>query len=80
MEIIGFWTREYLERKINKISQIIENYDNPNFYIILIINFENLAVYETNQQQQRVHPFANIKNKSNVLIIPYKMSTYPLGK
>ena len=76
VEIIGFWTTEYLERKINKISQIIENYDNPNFYIILIINFENLAVYETNQQQQqqqeRVHPFANIKNKSNVLIIPYK--------
>lgn len=71
VEIIGFWTREYLERKIKKISQIIENYDNPNFYIILIINFENMAVYETNQGQQ-VNSFAGIKNKSNVLIIPYK--------
>jgi len=73
VEIIGFWTREYLERKINKISQIIENYNNPNFYIILIINFENLAVYETNQQQQQqAHSFANIKDKNNVLIIPYR--------
>jgi predicted nuclease of restriction endonuclease-like RecB superfamily len=74
VEIIGFWTREYLERKIKKISEIIENYDNPNFYIILIINFENMAVYETNQQQgqQQVHSFASMKNKSNVLITPYK--------
>ena len=73
VEIIGFWTREYLERKINKISQIIENYNNPNFYIILIINLENLAVYETNQQQQQqAHSFANIINKSNVLIISYR--------
>jgi predicted nuclease of restriction endonuclease-like RecB superfamily len=73
VEIIGFWTREYLERKIKKISQIIDNYDNPNFYIILIINFENMAVYETNQQgQQQGHSFSSIKNKSNVLIIPYK--------
>ncbi|MBA3750140.1 MAG: DUF790 family protein [Nitrosopumilus sp.] len=68
VEIIGFWTREYLERKIQKISQIIENYDNDNFYLILIINSENLAMYETNQD----YSFSNIKNRSNVLIISYK--------
>ncbi len=73
VEIIGFWTSEYLERKIQKITQIIENYNNNNFYIILIINFENLAMYETNQ----IHPFSNIKNKSNVLIISYKSENIP---
>ena len=72
MEIIGFWTREYLERKIKKISQIIENYNNHNFYMILIINFENLAVYETNAAASSGSTLSNIKNKSNILIIPYK--------
>jgi uncharacterized protein len=68
VEIIGFWTKEYLERKIQKIIQIIENYDSDNFYMILIINFENLAMYETEQ----VYSFSSIKNKSNMLIVPYK--------
>ena len=68
VEIIGFWTKEYLERKIQKIIQIIENYNSDNFYMILIINFENLAMYETEQ----VYSFSSIKNKSNILIIPYK--------
>ena len=68
VEIIGFWTKEYLERKIQKIIQIIENYNSDNFYMILIINFENLVMYETEQ----VYSFSSIKNKSNVLIIPYK--------
>jgi uncharacterized protein len=73
VEIIGFWTREYLERKIQKIIQIIENYNNNNFYMILIINFDNLAMYETNQN----YSFSNIKNKSNILIISYKNDTIP---
>ena len=73
VEIIGFWTSEYLERKIQKITQIIENYNNNNFYMILIINFENLAMYETNQ----TYSFSNIKNKSNVLIISYKSENIP---
>lgn len=73
VEIIGFWTGEYLERKIQKITQIIENYNNNNFYMILIINFENLAMYETNQ----TYSFSNIKNKSNVLIISYKSENIP---
>jgi uncharacterized protein len=73
VEIIGFWTKEYLERKIQKIIQIIENYNNNNFYMILIINFDNLAMYETNQN----YSFSNIKNKSNILIISYKNDTIP---
>jgi predicted nuclease of restriction endonuclease-like RecB superfamily len=68
VEIIGFWTKEYLERKIQKIIQIIENYNSDNFFMILIINFENLAMYETEQ----VYSFSSIKNKNNILIIPYK--------
>ncbi len=68
VEIIGFWTREYLERKLHKISQIIENYDDENFYMILIINFENLMTYENDHKQT----FFNIKDKDNVLIISYK--------
>ncbi len=68
VEIIGFWTKEYLERKIQKIIQIIENYNSDNFYMILIINFENLAMYETEQ----IYSFSSIRNKNNVLIISYK--------
>ncbi len=73
VEIIGFWTSEYLERKIQKIAQVIENYNNNNFYMILIVNFENLAMYETNH----THHLSNIKNKSNVLIISYKNQNIP---
>lgn len=73
VEIIGFWTKEYLERKIQKIMQIIENYNNNNFYMILIVNFENLVMYETNQN----HSFSNIKNKNNILIISYKNENIP---
>ena len=74
VEIIGFWTSEYLERKIQKIVQIIENYYNNNFYMVLIINFENLATYETNH----IHQFSNLKNKSNILIVSYKNGNIPL--
>lgn len=73
VEIIGFWTSEYLERKIQKIAQVIENYNNNNFYMILIVNLENLAMYETNH----THHLSSIKNKSNVLIISYKNQNIP---
>ena len=67
VEIVGFWTVEYLERKLEKIMHVIENYNNEGFYMILIINNENLAFYE-NQK----FSFLNIQNKNNILIISYK--------
>ena len=67
VEIVGFWTVEYLERKLEKIKHVIENYNNEDFYMILIINNENLAIYE-NQK----FSFLNIQNKNNILIISYK--------
>ena len=67
VEIVGFWTIEYLERKLEKIMHVIENYNNEDFYMILIINNENLAIYE-NQK----FSFLNIQNKNNILIISYK--------
>jgi predicted nuclease of restriction endonuclease-like RecB superfamily len=66
VEIVGFWTIEYLERKLEKILHVIENYDNEDFYMILIINQENLAIYETQ------FSFSDIQNKDNVLIVSYK--------
>ena len=63
VEIVGFWTVEYLERKLEKIMHVIENYNNEDFYMILIINNENLAIYE-NQK----FSFLNIQNKNNILI------------
>jgi hypothetical protein len=41
--------------------------------MILIVNFENLAMYETNH----IHHLSRIKNKSNVLIISYKNENIP---
>jgi hypothetical protein len=41
--------------------------------MILIVNFENLAMYETNH----THHLSNIKNKNNVLIISYKNQNIP---
>src|SRR3954454_502370 len=67
VEIVGFWTIEYLERKLEKIMHVIENYNNDDFYMILIINNENLAIHE-NQK----FSFLNIQNKNNILIISYK--------
>lgn len=68
VEIIGFWTDEYLERKLQKILQVIENYDNDDFYMIIIINYENLAMFESN----RKYSFSEIQNKNNILIVSYK--------
>ena len=73
VEIVGFWTSEYLERKIQKIAEVVENYNNNNFYMILIVNFENLAIYETNY----THQLSSIKNNSNVLVISYKNGVIP---
>jgi len=73
VEIIGFWTSEYLERKIQKIVQVIENYNNNNFYMILIINNENLATYATNH----THHLSSIINKGNILIVSYKNESIP---
>jgi hypothetical protein len=67
VEIVGFWTIEYLERKLEKIKHVIENYYNDDFYMILIINHENLAIYE-NQK----FSFSDLQNKNNVLIVSYK--------
>jgi predicted nuclease of restriction endonuclease-like RecB superfamily len=68
VEIIGFWTDEYLERKLQKIVHAIENYENDDFYMILIINFENLVMLESN----RKYSFSKIRQKNNILTISYK--------
>ncbi|MGN6822449.1 MAG: DUF790 family protein [Candidatus Nitrosocosmicus sp.] len=68
VEIIGFWTDEYLERKLQKIVHAIENYENDDFYMILIIDFENLVMLESN----RIYSFSKIQHKNNILTISYK--------
>ena len=69
VEIIGFWTKEYLDRKITKIFEIVQKktYDEK-FFMILVINFENLMSYELNEEDKITH----IKNNRNVLITSYK--------
>lgn len=69
VEIIGFWTKEYLDRKITKIFEIVQKktYDEK-FFMILVINLENLMSYETNEEDKITH----IKNNRNVLITSYK--------
>ncbi len=69
VEIIGFWTKEYLERKISKIFEIVQNKaDDEKFFMILIINLENLMSYELNEENK----ITQIKNNKNVLITSYK--------
>jgi uncharacterized protein len=69
VEIIGFWTKEYLERKITKIFEIVQNKTHDDkFFMILVINLENLMSYELNEEYKITH----IKNNRNVLITSYK--------
>jgi len=69
VEIIGFWTKEYLERKISKIFEIVQNKNHDEkFFMILVINLENLMSYELNEENK----ITNIKNNRNVLITSYK--------
>ncbi len=69
VEIIGFWTKEYLERKITKIFEIIQKKTHDEkFFMILVINLENLMSYELNEEDKITH----IKNNRNVLITSYK--------
>jgi uncharacterized protein len=69
VEIIGFWTKEYLERKITKIFEIIQKKTrDEKFFMILVINLENLMSYELNEEDKITH----IKNNRNVLITSYK--------
>ncbi len=69
VEIIGFWTKEYLERKISKIFEIVQNKTHDEeFFMILVINLENLMSYELNEEDKITY----IKNNKNVLITSYK--------
>jgi hypothetical protein len=69
VEIIGFWTKEYLERKLSKIYDVVKNKNKEeNFYMILVINHENLMSYEINDSQK----ISQVKGNSNVLITSYK--------
>lgn len=68
VEIIGFWTKEYLERKLSKIYDVMKNKNKENFYMILVINHENLMSYEINESQK----LAQVKGNGNVLITSYK--------
>lgn len=69
VEIIGFWTKEYLERKISKIFEIVQNKNHDEkFFMILVINLENLMSYELNEENK----ITDIKNNRNVLITSYK--------
>jgi len=69
VEIIGFWTKEYLERKIAKIFEIIrKRTHDEKFFMIIVINLENLMSYELNEEDKITH----IKNNRNVLITSYK--------
>ncbi len=91
VEIIGFWTKDYIGRKIDKILQIIDNYKDSNFYMILIVNYENLGSYETaattattnatssstSQDLQRSFYDISQKDSSNTLIVPYKKENVP---
>ncbi|MDQ4073868.1 MAG: DUF790 family protein [Thermoproteota archaeon] len=86
VEIIGFWTKEYIERKIDKILQIIENYKDSNLYMILIVNYENLGAYETasaaaaaSTSLDNQRSFYDICQKDNgkTLIVSYKKENVP---
>lgn len=69
VEIIGFWTKEYLERKLSKIYDIIKNKSKEeSFYMILVINNENLMSFEITDSQK----LAQVRGNSNVLITSYK--------
>jgi predicted nuclease of restriction endonuclease-like RecB superfamily len=90
VEIVGFWTKEYIERKIGKILQTIESYKDPNFYMILIVNHENFGAYETAEtnaaaaaaastSQDIKGSFQDIsqKDSDNILIVSYKKENIP---
>ncbi|HEU5120289.1 MAG TPA: DUF790 family protein [Candidatus Nitrosocosmicus sp.] len=69
VEIIGFWTKEYLERKLSKIYNVIQNKSKEErFFMILVINHENLMSYEITDDQK----LTQVKANSNVLITSYK--------
>jgi predicted nuclease of restriction endonuclease-like RecB superfamily len=69
VEIVGFWTKEYLERKITKLFEIVQNKaHDEKFFMILVINLENLMSYELIEKDKMAH----LKNNRNVLITSYK--------
>ncbi|MDQ2685329.1 MAG: DUF790 family protein, partial [Thermoproteota archaeon] len=70
VEIIGFWTKEYLERKISKISDVIQQNKNQKekLFMILVINLENLMSYEIIDNQK----LTKLQSDNNVLITSYK--------
>lgn len=76
VEIIGFWTKDYLLRKISKITQTLDSKLDENFFMILIIDFDNLASYELDKQNK----LSDIRNNDKVLIIPYKKNNIPFGE
>ena len=75
VEIIGFWTKEYLERKISKIYDVVQKKKNENeqFFMILVINYENLMSYEI-KEREKFTLFRNNDDDNNILITSYKQN------
>ncbi|HET6589266.1 MAG TPA: DUF790 family protein [Candidatus Nitrosocosmicus sp.] len=77
VEIVGFWTKEYLERKLLKLNDIIQNkkYSNEYFFMILVINYANLMSYEMSENENFIGiKNMNDSNNQNILLTSYKQN------
>lgn len=77
VEIVGFWTKEYLERKISKMNDVIQKKKNEDekFFMILVINYSNLMSYEINEDEKfSVFKSTQDRYSQNVLVTSYKQN------
>lgn len=72
IEIIGFWTEEYLKRKFNKIKDILKQKNNRTeffFFINQDVSLTNYFIQKTIKEIEKINPHNFIFYKNNNITI-----------
>ena len=79
LEIVGFWTKEYLERKLRKITDVTKAHNNDNFDFFIAINNDYYATPNSTNNRGKL---SNSQTLSTFVdrdhLILYKNDNVPL--
>jgi hypothetical protein len=78
-EIVGFWTREYLEKKLNKMADVLDTQISNRIELLVAVNMDNYANPSNSSSNKSKTPVSQLYNfiQKNHLIT-YKNESIPL--
>jgi predicted nuclease of restriction endonuclease-like RecB superfamily len=79
LEIVGFWTKEYLERKLRKITDVTKAHNNDNFDFFIAINNDYYATPNSTNNRGKLsnsQTLSTFVDRDHLII--YKNDNVPL--